>query len=184
MKTRHLILMLLYASEGEIDSKTKLQKEVYFISLLLKRDLGFKAHYYGPYSTEVEVALDELIGAGFVDVKRDIWGIDTRYGFEAKRYNFSLTESGRKFAEILKEKYPEEYKKVEEFVGKLKEIGNPDYFNLSIAAKAYFILDKEGKPMTKNDIIKKSHSFDWKINKKDINVAVDILSKLNFVREK
>ena len=183
MKIRHLILMLLDACGGKINSKTKLQKEIYFLALLLSRDLGFKAHYYGPYSVEVENALDELIGAGFVDIKRDIWGIDTRYGFENKRYDFSLTESGRKFVRILAEESSDEYKVVKTFVEKLKEMGDPDYFSLSIAAKAYFILDKEGKLLTKEQIREKAREFGWKVGENDIDIAINILKNLDFVKE-
>ena len=183
MKARHLILMVLNAWDGAIESKTKLQKTLYFISLLLNRDLGFKAHYYGPYSLEVEEGIDELVGAGFLDVEWHILGIDTRYGFEAKRYDFSLTESGKEFAKILTVENSDDYNIIKEFVKKLKEIGNPGYLSLSIAAKAYFILNKEGKPMNKYEIITKASSFGWQVNENDINVAVDILSKLNFVEE-
>jgi len=183
MKIRHLILMVLDACGGKINSKTKLHKEIYFLALLLNRDLGFKAHYYGPYSVEVENALDELIGAGFVDIKRDIWGIDTRYGFEAKRYNFSLTESGRKFVRVLAEESPDEYKEVKTLVERLKEMGDPDYLSLSIAAKAYFILDKEGKPLTKEQIKEKAKEFRWKVNEMDVDIAINILKNLNLVRE-
>ena len=183
MKIRHLILMLLDAWGGRIDSKTKLQKEIYFISLLLNRDLGFKAHYYGPYSTEVENALDELIGAGFVDIKRNIWGVNIRYGFEAKKYDFSLTGSGRKFARILAGESPDEHRVIRKFVGKLREIKNPDYLSLSIAAKAYFILNKEGRPLTKKQIREKARDFGWKVGENDIDTAIDILKNLDFVKE-
>jgi len=183
MKTRHLILMLLNASEGRIDSKTKLQKELYFISLMLNKDLEFKAHYYGPYSTEVETALDELIGAGFVDVKREVFGIDYNRGFEFKRYNFSWTESGQELVKVLKEENPEEYKIIESFVRKLQEVGDPGYLSLSLAAKAHFILSKESKPMTRRQIRKKAKKFGWNVNDHDIDIAVDILKKLDFVKE-
>jgi len=175
--------MALDAWDGTIKSKTKLQKIIYFISLLLNRDLGFKAHYYGPYSTDVEIALDELIGAGFVDVKHDVWGYDTKCGFESKRYTFSLTESGKKFARSLEEENHSDYSKIKEFIDKLKEIGNPDYLSLSIAAKSYFIREKEGKTMTKDEIKTKANSFGWRINNNDVDIAVNILSKLNFVKE-
>ncbi|RKY88529.1 hypothetical protein DRQ09_02740 [candidate division KSB1 bacterium] len=174
--------MLLNKENGKIDSKTKLQKEIYFISLLLKRDIEFKAHYYGPYSIEVETALDELIGAGFVNVKRDIWGIDTRYGFEAKKYEFFLTNSGEKLAKIITDENPNDYETIEKFVDNLKKIENLNYLTLSIAAKAYFILSKESKSMTVNQIIEKASRFGWNINRRDIDIAVNILKELKFIK--
>lgn len=181
MKARHLILMLLKASGGKIDSKTKLQKEIYFISLLLKKEIKFKAHYYGPYSLEVEDGLDELIGAGFIDIQRDVFGF--KQGFEVKRYDFSLTESGQKFEETLSEKNPYEKNTVQEFVKKLEEIGTPDYRSLSIAAKVYFILDKKSVSLTKDKIRDKAMEFGWDVSESDINNAEGILEKLDFINE-
>jgi uncharacterized protein YwgA len=183
MKARHLILMLLEASGGRIESKTKLQKQIYFISLLLDKDLGFKAHYYGPYSVKVEEGLDELIGAGFVDMKRNVFGIDMERGFEVKRYEFYLTESGQKFAKILSEENLSEYRQIQEFINCLKDIGELDYLSLSLAAKAYFILSKENRPMNKEELIRKSREFGWNVSKEDINKAIEILTNLNFVQK-
>lgn len=184
MKARHLILILLNTLGGKIDSKTKLHKEIYFISLLLDRDIGFKAHYYGPYSPKVEQGLDELIGAGYVNMTHQVFGMDPNRGFEFKRYDFSLTESGERFAKILGEKYPEERKKIEEFAGKLQEIGDPDYLILSLSAKAYFILDKVGIAMTDSQIAEKSEKFGWNVTEDDITTAVTILEKLDLVERK
>lgn len=179
MRMRHLVLMLLKASpNGKIISKTKLQKEMYFLSLLMKKDFGFKAHYFGPYSPYVEGGTDELVGAGFVDMKRESFGITNR-GFEVRRYDFSITESGAKLASYLAKENPNEYRTIENLVGK---IGNTDYLNLSIAAKTYFILNKQGSSMTTEEISLKARNFDWNIGSGDIEAAVEILRKLNLVK--
>ena len=183
MKVRHLILMLLKASGGNISSKTKVQKEMYFLSLLMNKELGFKAHYYGPYSPAVEEGLDELIGAGFVSMRRETFNIVNR-GFEIQRYDFSITDAGEDLAGQLIRENADEYGKTEELVKKLKEMSNPDYLNLSIAAKTYFILKKENSPMSTEEIIKKAKNFDWNIGENDIDVAVKILQKLALVNIK
>lgn len=175
--------MLLDASGGRINSKTKLQKEIYFISLLLKMDLGFKAHFYGPYSPEVEQSTDELVGAGFVNTNREIFGQDTNRGFEFKRYNFSLMESGKELTKMLKKEHHKEYKKILRFIEQLQEIGNPDYLSLSLAAKAHFILTEEGNAMTNEQIKEKAEKFNWNVHENDINIAVNILKELNFAEE-
>jgi uncharacterized protein YwgA len=183
MKTRHLILLLLEKHGGQMESKTKLQKEVYFVSLLLKRDSGFKAHYYGPFSPVVEQGLDELVGAGFVEARRELFGVSTGPGFEFKRYSYSLTKSGSRFATVLAEEHASEAATIEDFVGKLREIGNPDYLSLSIAAKAYFILEAHGGPMKLPQIREKALKFGWDVGEREIGTASEILKKLGFARE-
>ena len=182
MKARHLILLLLHNLGGAIDSKTKLQKEIYVISLLLGKELGFRAHHYGPDCVEVEQGIDELIGAGFLDVKRNVHGVGSEQGFEIKRYDFSVTESGSKLAKILTEENDTENSRIRDFTEKLKDVRNIDYLRLSIAAKAYFVLKKEGKPMTADQIRERSERFGWTVGEDDIQVAIDILRKLDFIK--
>ena len=110
-----------------------------------------------------------------------VFGMDSNRGFEFKRYDFSLTESGKRFAEILKKKHPEEYKQIKGFARKLREIGDPDYVSLSLAAKAYFILDKAGIAMTDSQILEKAEEFGWNVTEGDITTAVTILEKLDLV---
>jgi len=183
MKTRHLILMLLLASGGTILTKKKIQKELYFLALIARKDLKYRAHYYGPYSSEVEEGLDELIGAGFVNVKEEVFGIDSSRGFEFKRFDFSLTKSGGKLAKILANKNLEVYQTIEGFINNLKELGDPDYLSLSLAAKAHFILSKEGKSMKRSEIGDKAKEFGWNVNDNDIDTAISILKKMGFVKE-
>ncbi len=53
-----------------------------------------------------------------------------------------------------------------------------DYVSLSLAAKAYFILTKEKKPMSETEILKKSKEFDWKVSENNIKQSLEILTKL------
>jgi len=184
VNVRHLLMMLFKASGGKVNSKTKIQKEIYLISIKLGIDLKFKPHYYGPYSPEVEQGLDELIGAGFIGMTRKFFGIDIDRGFEFKRYDFEFTESGKKLSELLKEDKLDEYQEIEGFIKELNKMGDPDYLTLSIAAKAYFILDKEDKPMNSNAIKERAILFGWNITDEDIDKAIDILSNFNFVKQK
>ena len=180
MKIRHVLAILLHASGNSISSKTKIQKEMYFLSQLLNEDFAFRPHYYGPYSPRVEQALDELIGAGFLEVKQKVYGLDYQRGFEMKRFDYSLTPSGDKLAEDLEKKFSNGASTISLFVKKMEDVGNPDYLNLSIAAKVFFILAKQGGQMKINEIEKQASEFDWKINRTDISNAADILKQLGF----
>jgi hypothetical protein len=153
---------------------------MYFLSKLLNEDFAFRPHYYGPYSPMIEQALDELIGAGFLEVKREVYGLDYQRGFEMKRFDYHLTPSGEKLAEELKEKHGSESAKISGFVKKMDDVGNPDYLDLSVAAKVFFILDKQGEEMAINEIEKEARGLDWRISETDVGKAVDILRQLEF----
>ncbi len=184
METRHYILLLIYSSSDQkIQSKTKIQKELYLFEHFFKRKFSFKAYYYGPYSSVVENGLDELIGLGFVSVATYVYGIDVNRGFELKRYDYSLTESGKKFAEELISENKQEYSKIENFVQKIEKLRNHDYLTLSVAAKAHFSLSEENRPMKHDEIMNKMKSFGWQVNDEDYENAVEVLKELNFVEE-
>ena len=180
MNVRHVLAMLLHTSGNSISSKTKIQKEMYFLSKLLNEDFAFRAHYYGPYSPMIEQALDELIGAGFLEVKREVYGLDYQRGFEMKRFDYHLTPSGEKLADELKEKHGSEAAEISGFAKKMEDVGNPDYLDLSVAAKVFFILDEQGEKMTIDEIKKEAGGFDWRINETDVGKAVAILKQLEF----
>jgi len=181
MRARHIILMLIKASGGSIATKTRIQKGMYFLSLSLGKDFGFRAHYYGPYSVEVEKGLEELIGAGFVEMRQTFFGVGGNRGFEFKRYDFSLTESGQSLADAVIEKHRDEYQIVDNFVRTLGRVGDPDYLSLSVAAKAYYILDKEAQSMNLQRIKAKAAKLGWRVEKQNIKEAIEILQGLGLI---
>lgn len=178
MEPRHLLLMILDACENKIQSKTKLHKIAYFTSIILKEDFDFDAHYYGPYSQQIEDGLGELIGLGFLDVNILSYGTDSNIGFEKKRYDYQVTQSGKQISDHIKGKYSQQYSTIAQSVKKLKDKG---YIELSIAAKAYFILNKENQPLTLEQIRSKAREFRWNIAGPEIESAVQILEELELV---
>jgi uncharacterized protein YwgA len=148
------ILQLLKESGDKIDSKTKIHKEMFFLSKILKVDFGFRPHYYGPYSPEVEETLDGLSGANFIQVNVTSYGVAGNRGFEVMRYDYSLTESGKRLLEEMGE-IPEK-EDIHLFVSNLNKVGNPDYMDLSIAAKVLYITNKNNSVISCKDIDKSS----------------------------
>ncbi len=124
MDIKYLLLRLMDEEGGCIESKTKIQKQLYFLSKKLDLDFGFKPHYYGPYSPIVAEALDELVGSGFATLQVKTYGIDTQRGFEMSRYDYSISESGKKLLKELGKS--DEQIIIRDFVNKLESIGNPD----------------------------------------------------------
>ncbi|MFH0754421.1 MAG: hypothetical protein V2A70_07640 [Candidatus Omnitrophota bacterium] len=181
MKIRHIILLLLLHFGGRIDSKTKLQKLLYFLSLKFSRDFGFSPYFYGPYSSVIESEVDDLVGAGFVEVERCLLGVDAKRGFEVKKYSFQLTEEGKSFANDLKGQHIDEANVIKGLVDQVKAKGDLDYLSLSIAAKSHYILKHANRPMTGKDIESKAKDFSWEIDSSDINKAISILKEWGLV---
>jgi uncharacterized protein YwgA len=55
MDAKDFVTLTLLIADGEIRGKTKLQKMVYFYGLMTSQlnELGYRAHFYGPYSDDV-----------------------------------------------------------------------------------------------------------------------------------
>lgn len=179
MEARHLLLLILDACGKKIESKTKLHKIAYFISIILNKDFQFNAYFYGPYSRSIEEGLGELTGIGFVSVSICSYGVDSAHGFEKKRYTYEITKTGEGLLQHLRNQYSDEYETIKKKTDILK---GENYVNLSIAAKANFILNKENQPLTLDQIRSKAREFNWKISDGEIDSAIKILENLDFVR--
>ncbi len=181
MKANELILLALLANDNNIKGKTYLQKCMYFLNKNIGLDLRFIPHYYGPYSPDINIELSNLIAIGIINEKEEDLGIFNSHGFERKRFDCELTPAGEKIAKRIAEKYKDEWNGIKNFFSELKQLGNIDYMDLSVAAKAYYFIDKEGKPITPEEIREKAKSFAWKIDQSSLERAIEILEKLGYV---
>jgi HD superfamily phosphohydrolase len=70
MSPYDFVHLTCHALGGEIKGRTKLQKTDYFLGVLTDSlpELGYRPHFYGPYSAEVAGAVGKLRARGFVDV--------------------------------------------------------------------------------------------------------------------
>jgi uncharacterized protein YwgA len=181
MNAMDFIISLIDASGGSIQGRTLLQKRAYFVTELGDIDvrLGFDAYFYGPYSSVVENAMTHLKNLRFVSEGATAYGIDNA-GFEMKRYDYRLTADGESIAARLRN--TAEYAAIKRSLNLLSKAGNPDYMELSIAAKALFILKKKKEGMSKAEILREAQKFDWNIRPTSLESAVSILEKLGMVR--
>lgn len=177
MNTAKFLLSMIDASGRSIRGRTLLQKRAFFVSVLsgLKLNLGFDAHYYGPYSATVEGTTTELSNLGFVEESSTGFGVLSG-GFEMKRYDYRLTDDGMKLVEPLRE--TEEYRKVRQAVEKIDGAGHTNYIELSIAAKAYFVLRKQQKPMSREDLLREAKKFSWNLKPESLERAVQFLEAM------
>jgi uncharacterized protein YwgA len=184
MDATDFVLLALHAVGGEIQGKTKLQKTAYFLGLMTGHldDLGYRAHYYGPYSDDVADGVNRLRSVGFVEQNAAGRGAIDRSGFEVCRYDFRLTDDGRQIAEAKADADPKFWKKLQAAVDVLNKAGDLDYVRLSIAAKTYFMLEKKKGPATDAELITVAQGFGWKVTKAQIKEAAQYLSKLDLVK--
>lgn len=180
MHIQDLILFVI-ESEGEngLRGRTLLQKKLYFLSILEKVDLGFAPHYYGPYSSLVAENLDILVSARFLNQVTETFSTDRNIFGEIRRHTYSLTTDSK---DVMKE--IEQEKGYTDWKQKLDMLNNQplanDFDTLSIAAKVYYIVNRQEKTTTEQ-IRKVAKEFGWKLNKSQIENVLSFLEDLSLI---
>lgn len=177
---RDFLVLAYKAFEGDMRGKTLLQKRVYFLSVMLGIDMGYEAHYYGPYSEKVATLNSELKSLGYLSETSSAWGYDQR-GFEMARHDFKLTEMGVRLAERKTEGQSTLWNQIRDAAAVVKMAGDLDYMELSIAAKAYYVLNKLSGKATLGDIAAMIPKFGWSVTSKQLDNATDFLEKANLI---
>lgn len=182
METTDFVTLTLLVTGGEIQGKTKLQKTVYFLGLITDtlEDLGYRAHFYGPYSDDVASAVTQLRTIGAIDQNVTDWGID-RSGYEVKRYDYRLNEAGRRYAEGVAKRNSELWQKLQSAYQVYQNGGDKDYMTLSIAAKTYFLLGQKKAPATGPELARLASQFGWTVTAEQVRQAAEYLATLGLV---
>jgi uncharacterized protein YwgA len=180
MLARDVLVLAYKAFDGDMRGKTLLQKRVYFLSVMLGIDLGYEAHYYGPYSEQIATMNSELKSLGYVSESSSAWGYDQR-GFEMARHDFKLTELGTRLADRKAEQHSELWNQIQKASAVVTQAGDLDYMELSIAAKAYYVLNKLNGKATLEDIAGMLPKFGWSVSDKQLERATDFLAKANLI---
>lgn len=178
-------LILAYSSFNKIEGRTKLQKLIYFLSILTKKetDLGFNAHYYGPYSPVITNVNSNLKSLRYLsEIQKDMPVINNK-GFEIKRYDYTLTDDGKKMAENLKKSFNDDWKNISNSAETIrKAAGSLNYLELAIASKVYYILSHESKGgSTKDNILEIAKKFGWEVSESEVGKSIRFLSKLGLI---
>jgi len=183
--TYDFVHLTLFALGGKVSGKTNLQKTVYFVGIKcgVIDELGYRPHFYGPYSDEVASAAASLKALGFLETQVTPWGVDRR-GFEIARTDYSLTKDGEKIAELKKKHYSELWSKISDSVDKFQAIGENNYVKLSIAAKTFFVIGDQKGPISVSDIRNCADKFGWKVTESEVKEAASFLEKLSLAKKK
>lgn len=182
MEPRDVVLILLDAYGGQICGRTLLQKLCYFAEVKAGLNLGFRAHYYGPYSAVVEQSVEEAKALGFVSEEPMPWGISSSFG-ELRRFDYGLTGDGKIIVAELKKQKPDEYARLTGIVQQIRAFGDPDYRELSLAAKTYFILHKKEKAVTYKQLEEEAKRFNWELSPESVKKATDFLCQLGLAKK-
>ena len=178
------VLLLVIAREGEtgLQGRTLLQKKIYFLSVLLKENFGFSAHYYGPYSSFIAEHLDGLVNYGVLNEVTESFAstsIERNAFGEIRRHAYSLTPDAENIWEATQQK--PDFRKWDKTLQTLnaQEISN-DFNKLSIAAKVHYIVNWRGKS-TIGEVRQVAEEYGWDVSPEDIESVLSFLTKLELV---
>jgi len=178
---RHVVLFAVEQVDGKPNGKTYLQKLCYFVQRLRGWPLGFRAHFYGPYSDQVAAELSFLTNAGLLNEVRRGSGVAGIGGWEIARFDYSLTDQGRKAAEQLAQRRAAGVDEIRAAIRQVLDAGEQNYIDLSFAAKTDWILQAESGPMTLEGVTRAATRFNWNVTGTDVGRAADFLSRLGLV---
>lgn len=180
MHIQDLILLVIGSEEDEsLQGRTLLQKKLYFLSELKGVDRGFRPHYYGPYSSLVAENLDILVSAHFLNEKKETFETDQNIFGEIRRHTYSLTPDGETVMEKIKKEA--EYADWKEALDRLNRQKLAKDFNmLSIAAKVYYIVNRQGKTTTER-IREIANEYGWDIDDLQIENVRSFLENLSLI---
>jgi len=176
---RQVVLLVVNEVGDRANGKTFIQKLCFFVSKLTGNPLGFRPHYYGPYSEEVAGELSFLVGGGFLAESRKGSGVAGDGGWEIARYDYQMTEKGREALKFLDEKYRNECEQVRSALMRVLAAGAVDYVDLSLAAKTVWIRDSDGPSLNTDGIAGAALRFGWQVTGAQVDRATEFLRKLD-----
>ncbi len=183
MNTYDFVHLALDSLGGEVHGKTKLQKTIYFLGILSDNldDLGYRPHYYGPFSPEVAAAVDRLRALRFLDQNIRSVGMIDRHGFEVTRTDYRLTEEGRRIAEHKAQRHADFWPRLEHAVKVFRRANEEDYVKLSVAAKTFFMLGHRRGKADEADLQILAEKFGWSVSLDQIREGARYLKALALV---
>lgn len=169
-----VIVIVVDAAGGQIEGRTVMQKLVYFSTVKTELPISYKHYFYGPFSGEVAMALDEMVAFLYLDeVQRS-----TLYD----RYKYILTSSGREYVDSVRKQHPSKYDAIKRIVDDCKDFrlkSKP----LSLASKVHYIMTNGTNSRNcTSDYVQEvaSTCYGWKLSDEDIDDGFTVLKRLGF----
>lgn len=175
---RQIVLLLVDEVGDRLNGKTFIHKLCFFVGKLTGHRLGFGPNFYGPYSDDVSGEIAFLVGGGLVMESRFGRGVIGDAGWEVAHFDYRLTDKGQEAVRFLDTKYPTESALVRSTIRQVLDAGSLDYIELSVAAKAAWILERQGKTLNTIDIADAAGRFGWQVSEAQVERAAEFLRKL------
>ncbi|GAA0487681.1 YwgA family protein [Salinibacillus aidingensis] len=159
----HAKLVSFFSECHELIGRKKLQKMIY---ILKKCDYPFSEryqfHFYGPYSEELTLRVQELINLGFLEEEKE-----KKKGFY--QYRYSITEEGQKFLTHYNINMPD----MDQWIEKMK--GMSSRFLELIATMLYF--DNRPKEEIEDKVftVKKKQNY----TREELERAWEFIAEMN-----
>lgn len=143
----HLRLMNVFAVSEEIIGRKKLQKMIYIAKKLdFPFQEKFEFHFYGPYSEELTLRVEELCNFGFIEESKEDKG-------SYYQYRYLITESGKEFLHSYQKDIPHLH---ECFTNMNKETSR---FLELVSTILYFEEESKAEVVKKIDTLKKKQQY-------------------------
>ncbi len=164
MKPYDFVHLVIHAAGGHVRGRTRLQTTVYFVGILAEQiqNLGYRPHYYGPFSPAVAGAIQELRGLRFLEQRISPEETADESGFEMTRYDYLLTDAGKQVAEEKATLWPEEWARIADAVRRLESSEVKDYVRLAIAAKTDLVRRHAEASLPPEALKAKAAEHGWK----------------------
>jgi uncharacterized protein len=174
-----LVLLILGASKSPVRGRTVIQKTGYFthVSVPEAKSIGFKPHFFGPYSPEIAAALGDLVGMGYVHEDADT----TARGNAV--YTYALTKDGRVLAQTVKKSHQAAFESIRRIEQTCRDDAQLNPNILSWAAKTHFLLQQKDTPLSEAEAVEMGKDYNWDLSSEDLGRGVQLLLKLGLVVE-
>ncbi|RXJ02742.1 YwgA family protein [Anaerobacillus alkaliphilus] len=153
MLNDHAKIMALISEAGEVIGRKKLQKIIYIakkINFPFQERYNF--HFYGPYSEELTLRIEEMCNLGFVHETKEKKG-----GYY--QYRYTLSEEGTKFLSISSLNMP----KLQDFI---TDINDKSSRFLELVSTLLFFDD-----LSAEEQVEKVHTLKGKLNFTEDEIA-------------
>jgi uncharacterized protein YwgA len=183
LKQRDLVLLIIdRCSDHPEFGRTSLQKIAYFSALRLGIDIGHTAHFYGPFSHNVERELDALTLSDLAEERAMGLGFANSAGYEARKYEYRITDTGRRRIAEIETSHSDAVHALDELVGLIADrVGGFDQRFLSTAAKTLYIAIEQGRPLSVQEASELAREHGWEVTPRDIGRVFELLQDLGFV---